>query len=294
MAAVILRNVQVNAKSKLYLAAVSGIDKQRNTTTRGELCYSTRSALPPIRPIRPRGQWGDMDPKECWLWHRNKKHVQLRKTAKGKIRLLTEKKFKTWNFPPINPIPNSFEYQCGIAKTHIFNNDLPKVYSSAVIGEKEFDRVESAIVECLEIDNNMNRSKFESTLHKQIYESEHMTLKHLPYEMSRIKVQMLLSNIFGLLGHHEELFDVLIDQDVKVGACFQRHGVSRSPTLRPKGKKQILPNNAPFQGEHIVDFQIRKRLPLTEVRFFFNTNLWSFYNLSKLCFSNKIATFRKC
>ena len=265
MAAVMLRSVQVNSKSKLLPCSVSCIDLKTNISTSGGPCNSRKCPLPQIRPVRPGGQWGEMNPKICWLWDRQRKEIKQWKTLKAKVKYLTDLKYKTWNFPAINAAPNTFDYQCGVAKTHVYNS-MPEAYNNLILDTFDFDMVKASVTECLELDHCMNRSKMSSFLHKEVYTSEHKTLRHLPYEFSRMKMQTLLNNIFGVLGHREELCDVMLDRDVTVEACFHRHGLNRSKVLKKRPRNHILQNNAPFYGKHLVDFQIRKRTPLEEVR----------------------------
>lgn len=225
------------------------------------------SNFPEIAPVRPEGEWGNMHPKICWLWDKRRRLISKYKNPKYKVKFLTEIKHKSWKFPPINHIPKSFEYQCGITKTNTTVGTLPEMYDKVDIDGFEFERVKSGIIECLDLDHHMNRSKIEKRLLNKIGASENKTLMAVEYEMSRIKFQTLLTNLFGMLGNYQSVHSGIIDKDVEVGACFHRHGVKRQKTLKkPEDPKYKHQNNAPFQGQHLVDFQLRKREPLTEVK----------------------------
>lgn len=213
------------------------------------------------------GEFTGMDPIVAWDWYNlGQKYRTMEGTADVKIARLTDTVRVAWRFPAINTQPDNLEYQMRVTNTvTAFDRKaekivLPRVYDAVDVKE-DFLALKSAVIEAIELDNDMNRKDPRHAVSSTVYHTELNKLR------TKAIFTALLTNLGVKYGH---IGSCSVARDVDVEAFFNRDGVKRHnvpPMYRSKTKPTVLyeQNNALFQGVSHVSFQFRKPLPLQNV-----------------------------
>ncbi|XP_053406114.1 28S ribosomal protein S30, mitochondrial-like [Mercenaria mercenaria] len=224
---------------------------------------------PPIKPKFPTGVWGKMDRKIAWHWDAKREKVAALSTAKDKINHLTENTFSIWKYNCVDTTPNLLDYQCKVTKTRIINGSLPVLYNDLGTEDgfdKEYEKFKQIVVDMLIQEHELNRYRLEKKITIRDSHTPGPSRYTRDYQHSNSIVRGMLVNLLGILsGQRKDVFEGHVDNNVKVSACWSRDGYQRrKPRMMPNNKNYILQNNTMFYGEHIVEYQIRKSLPLPQ------------------------------
>ncbi|XP_052793588.1 28S ribosomal protein S30, mitochondrial-like [Mya arenaria] len=218
---------------------------------------------PRISTRFPPGDWKGMDRLLAWNWYGYHLHFKrVKGPATSKIRRLNQQSCTTWAFPAINNQPGAYEYQQKITNTYLLGSKdtgifLPDLYQSVDVTE-DFPALKSAIVEAIELENDMYRPA----------QSKLTNANRYLHFRACLRMEAIVNTILAMLGaKYQHIGNCSVDRSVKVEACFNRHNVKRVHVprrFRNPLKSDLLykQNNAPFQGTNKVDFQFRKSLPL--------------------------------
>ena len=225
--------------------------KQHTTVVATE--YTDEAEYPPVKPKFPEEKnWGSMSSKVAWLWDEHKQEVKKFVTAKDKLNHMTKDAYLVWKFPEVQLQPRLLNYQLNIMKTHMAEG-LPELYQQVNVNE-DFDMCKAAIIDVLELEDEVNRE-------------DRYLRKHCPYNLSHTRVKETFTALYSnLVSRYEHLFTSQVDESVRVQAFWDRDGVKRYwPKERKMDPDYQLQNNVRFQADHLVNFQIRVERPLPEV-----------------------------
>lgn len=222
---------------------------------------------PPVRPKYPPGNWGRMKPKLAWFWEGQREKLAALDSASAKLQMLTEKTFKSWNFKTIDPTPDMLKYHRQMTKTQIIANKLPDVYDEVKIPDDVYETLKKILIQTLIQENEMNRQKIAKSIRHRDKGCGTKMRNTTDYHLSVLLIRSILLNLIGATcGTRLDIAESRVDYNARVSACWNRDGFKRQKLVIPsKDKKFIRQNNCMFYGEHVVEFQVRKKKPLPEV-----------------------------
>ena len=251
-------------------------------STGDSLVEEDDSHYPPVRPKYPPGSWGKMEPRHSWIWHNEMQEIAEIKTVQGKLNYLTKQKYRTWKFYPVSRMPRLFQYQCNKTKTYpIFKKThaekfslLPDIYDFALDDSvlKNCEKILKTHIETLDYIKNEKKEKQVKRI-SSILEKKHVP--RVENALSHLRTKELLTSLIGYLsGHYDHVRDCTVDENVRVTATWNRHGVQRYlNVLKSRNNLRYYkhPQNykaqedSAFFAEHYVNFVIRKENPLPQV-----------------------------
>ncbi|XP_060576167.1 large ribosomal subunit protein mL65-like [Ruditapes philippinarum] len=232
--------------------------------------YDEDAHYPPIKPKFPPGSWGEMEPLFAWFWENDREKISALRNVKDKVDYITKGDHKVWKYNSLDTTPDMLEYQRKITKTYMIRGSLPALYDDLSFDDHFDDSLLKKIIsESIIQELELNRERFKKHAILRDHNRPHRLVHRYDYEHSNVLSLNWFSNLLGVLSaRRKDIFDSHVDTDVKISACWSRHGVLRKmPRRKPriaKGKEYLRQNNSEFYGEHTVDFQLRKSKPLPE------------------------------
>lgn len=222
---------------------------------------------PPIKPKYPPGRWGSMDPGYAWLWHQWREESMAIEDPRERIAALCEKEMTQLKYSAKFYRPRLLPYHQYITKTHLISG-LPQLYSKLLVPETIDSltaSLTSVICDIIVIETEL--------LERRRYLAQFPSYLH-SMKISQFLVRSILQTLITRLGEHfPHLRTIQIDEDARIQAFWDRHGIKRMRRrFHPRIYQWCPVYDRRITSSTIADFVLRATKPLPEVYNAFSFN----------------------